>query len=364
MANEDDSTILEIKNVSKRFGSLTAVNDVSISLERGKLITFLGPSGCGKTTLLRTISGFTEPDAGEIVLDGQEITALPPNQRDTAMVFQNYALFPHMTVAQNIGFGLRIRKRTKPQIDAEVERLLDLVQMEGLGDRKPHELSGGQQQRVALARALSLHPKILLLDEPLSNLDANLRISMREEVRKLQRRLDLTIIFVTHDQEEAMSISDLLVVMDHGIVKQIGPPTEVYENPIDEFVADFIGHVNFFPGEVVDLSGDLMTFKISQGKLKLEMPLLPVSVGDRLKGVVRPESIDIVAAEKDVPDTANVMEGLIEGAMYIGSVMSFTITAGGQTVYVDEADPQYRGMFREGQRVKLILKNRIHLLKE
>ncbi len=364
MANKDDSTILEIKNVSKRFGNLTAVNDVSISLERGKLITFLGPSGCGKTTLLRTISGFSEPDAGEIVLDGQEITSLPPNQRDTAMVFQNYALYPHMTVAQNIGFGWRIRKRKKQEIDAEVERLLDLVQMEGLGDRKPHELSGGQQQRVALARALSLHPKILLLDEPLSNLDANLRISMREEVRKLQRRLDLTIIFVTHDQEEAMSISDLLVVMDHGIVKQIGPPTEVYENPIDEFVADFIGHVNFFPGEVVDLSGDLMTFKISQGKLRLEMPPFPVSVGDELRAVVRPESIDIVAAEKEITGTENVMEGLVEGAMYIGSIMRFTITASGQTVYVDEADPQYRGMFGEGQRVKLILRNRIHLLKD
>ena len=364
MANKDDPTILEIKNVSKRFENLIAVNDVSISLERGKLITFLGPSGCGKTTLLRTISGFTEPDAGEIILDGMEITALPPNQRDTAMVFQNYALFPHMTVAQNIGFGLRIRKRKRQQIDAEVERLLDLVQMEGLGDRKPHELSGGQQQRVALARALSLHPKILLLDEPLSNLDANLRISMREEVRKLQRRLDLTIIFVTHDQEEAMSISDLLVVMDHGIVKQIGPPTEVYENPIDEFVADFIGHVNFFPGEVFDLSGDLMTFEISQGKLQLEMPPFPVSVGDKLRAVVRPESIDIVASEKEVTGTENVMEGLVEGAMYIGSIMRFTITAGGQTIYVDEADPQYRGMFGEGQEVKLILRNRIHLLKD
>ena len=328
----------------------------------------LGPrkvtSGCGKTTLLRTISGFTEPDAGEIVLEGQVITTLPPNDRDTAMVFQNYALFPHMTVGQNIGFGLRIRKRPKQEIDTEGERLLDLVQMEGLGQRKPHELSGGQQQRVALARALSLHPKILLLDEPLSNLDANLRVSMREEVRKLQRRLDLTIIFVTHDQEEAMSISDLLVVMDHGVVKQIGPPTEVYEHPIDEFVANFIGHVNFFPGEVVVLSGNEMTFQISQGKLKLDMPPFSVSLGDRLKGVVRPESIDILASEKEVTDTDNVIEGLIEGAMYIGSVMRFTVTSGGQTVYVDEADPQYRGMFQEGQRVKLILKKRIHMLKD
>jgi spermidine/putrescine ABC transporter ATP-binding subunit len=364
MPSKDDSTILEIQNVSKRFGNLVAVNDVSLSLKRGKLVTFLGPSGCGKTTLLRTISGFTEPDGGEIVLDGQKITGLPPNQRDTAMVFQNYALFPHMTVAQNIGFGLRIRKRPKPQIDGEVERLLGLVQMEGLGNRKPHELSGGQQQRVALARALSLHPKILLLDEPLSNLDANLRVSMREEIRKLQRRLDLTIIFVTHDQEEAMSISDLLVVMDNGVVKQIGSPNEVYEHPIDEFVANFIGHVNFFPGQVVDLSGGEIILKISQGKLKLEMPSFTVAVGDKLKAVVRPESIDIVATEKEVTHAANEIEGLVEGAMYIGSVMRFNVTAGDQTVYVDEADPQYRGMFQEGQRVKLILKKRIHMLKD
>ncbi len=364
MANGNDAPILELRNITKRFGNLVAVDDVSLSLERGKLVTFLGPSGCGKTTLLRTISGFTEPDEGIVVLDGQVITGIPPNDRDTAMVFQNYALFPHMTVAQNIGFGLRIRKRPKTEIDAEVERLLDLVQMEGLGKRKPHELSGGQQQRVALARALSLHPKILLLDEPLSNLDANLRVSMREEVRKLQRRLDLTIVFVTHDQEEAMSISDLLVVMDHGVVKQIGPPTEVYEQPIDEFVANFIGHVNFFPGEVVAVSGNEMTFKISQGELKLEMPSVPVSVRDKLKAVVRPESIAIASEETELGDPTNVIEGLIEGAMYIGSVMRFTITVGEQTVYVDEADPQHKGMFQEGQRVRLILRKRIHLLKE
>jgi ABC-type Fe3+/spermidine/putrescine transport system ATPase subunit len=364
MANGNDSPILELRNITKRFGNLVAVNDVSLSLERGKLVTFLGPSGCGKTTLLRAISGFTELDEGEIVLDGQIITGIPPNDRDTAMVFQNYALFPHMTVAQNIGFGLRIRKRSKTEIGEEVERLLDLVQMEGLGKRKPHELSGGQQQRVALARALSLHPKILLLDEPLSNLDANLRVSMREEVRKLQRRLELTIVFVTHDQEEAMSISDLLVVMDHGIVKQIGAPTEVYEHPVDEFVANFIGHVNFFPGEVVDISGNEMAFNISQGNLNLEIPPFLVSVGDTLKAVVRPESIDVVSEEQELAVRENLIEGLVEGAMYIGSVVRFTIAAGDQTLYVDEADPQYRGMFQEGQRVKLILRKRIHMLKD
>jgi spermidine/putrescine ABC transporter ATP-binding subunit len=364
MANGNDSPVLELRNVTKRFGDLVAVNNISFSLERGKLVTFVGPSGCGKTTLLRTISGFAELDEGQIILEGEDITNIPPNGRDTAMVFQAYALFPHMTVAHNIGFGLRVRKKSKQEIDAEVERLLVLVQMDGLGDRKPHELSGGQQQRVALARALSLHPKILLLDEPLSNLDANLRVSMREEVRKLQRRLGLSVIFVTHDQEEAMSISDLLVVMDHGVVKQIGSPTEIYEHPIDEFVANFIGHINFFPGEVIDLSGDEMTFKISQTNLKVKIPPFPVSVGDRLKAVVRPESIDIVSAEKELSDRENVLEGRVEFAMYIGSIMRLTITVGDQTVYVDESDPQHKGIFEEGQQVKLVLKKRIHMLME
>jgi len=363
MAKGNDGLILELKNITKRFGSLVAVDNVSFSLEQGKLVTFVGPSGCGKTTLLRTISGFIEPDEGGIILEGEDITKTPPNARDTAMVFQNYALFPHLTLAQNIGFGLRIIKKPKKDIDEAVEGLLSLVRLDGLGERKPHELSGGQQQRVALARALSLHPKILLLDEPLSNLDANLRISMRAEIRKLQRRLGLSIIFVTHDQEEAMSISDLLVVMDNGIVKQIGSPNEVYEYPIDDFVANFIGHINFFPGEVTDISGDEMTFKTSQGKLKVELPPFKVSVGDRLKAVIRPESIDIADAETELSDEGNVIEGRIDIAMYIGSIIRYTITAGDQTLYVDESDPQYKRILRDGEKAKLILRKRVHMLR-
>lgn len=364
MDKGNDSIILELKNITKRFGSLVAVNDVSFSLERGKLVTFVGPSGCGKTTLLRVISGFVEQDEGEVILDGEVITHTSPNARDTTMVFQSYALFPHMTVAQNIGFGLKVKKIPKNEIDKEVIQLLELVQMAGLGKRKPQQLSGGQQQRVALARALSLHPKILLLDEPLSNLDANLRVSMREEIRKLQRKLGLSIIFVTHDQEEAMSISDLLVVMDHGIVKQIGPPTEVYEHPIDEFVANFIGHINFIPGEVLDLSGDEMTLKIFHGNLKVALPPFKVSVGDRLKAVVRPEAIDIVNAETELTNTENVIEGRVYTAMYIGSIMRYTVTAGDYTVYVDKSDPQHKGILQEGSKARMILKKRIHMLKE
>ena len=363
MADNGRSIILELQNITKRFGDLTAVDNVSYSLAHGKLVTFVGPSGCGKTTLLRIISGFIEPDEGRIILDGEDITRVRPNARDTAMVFQNYALFPHMTVARNIGFGLQMMKKPKNEVKNEVARLLDLVQLGGLGERKPHELSGGQQQRVALARALSLHPKILLLDEPLSNLDANLRVMMLTEVRNLQRRLDLSIIFVTHDQEEAMSISDLLVVMDQGVVKQVGSPTEVYEQPVDDFVANFVGHINFFPGEVTACAGQELILKIDQGEIKVQRPAFDLSPGDRVKAVVRPESIDIVDAQTPTGADQNVLEGRIEVAMYIGSVMRYTITTGNQTVYVDESDPQYQGIFQEGRTVKLILKKRIHLLK-
>jgi len=364
MMRKEDSSILELKNIVKRFGELTAVNDVSLDLERGKLITFLGPSGCGKTTLLRVVSGFTIPDEGKVILDGEDITDVQPNGRDTAMVFQNYALFPHMTVAANIGFGLKIMKKTKKEVDEEVERLLALVQMEGLGERRPHELSGGQQQRVALARALSLRPKILLLDEPLSNLDANLRLLMRGEIRKLHRRLNLSIIFVTHDQEEAMSLSDELVVMDHGIVKQVGSPTQIYETPVDEFVARFIGHINFIPGEVIEMSNGHLKLRTCHGDLSVSHVTFPVSSGDRLKAVVRPESIGIAAAsDSGCTDEVNVILGRVEAAMYIGAIIRYTVVCGEETMYIDAADPQYRGILQEGTEVKLYLKKRIHMLK-
>jgi len=363
MADHDRSTVLEIQNLTKRFGRMTAVDNVSFSLENGKLMTFVGPSGCGKTTLLRMISGLTEPTEGQIILDGEDITFLRANARDTAMVFQNYALFPHMTVSQNIGFGLQIRKKPKDEVKSEVERLLELVQLQGLGDRKTQQLSGGQQQRVALARALSLHPKILLLDEPLSNLDANLRVMMREEIRKLQEQLHLSIIFVTHDQEEAMSISDVLVVMDNGIVKQIGSPTEIYERPVDEFVANFVGHINFFDGKVTNISGERMNFLTKQGELNIQLPPFNPVVGDRLKAVVRPESIQIEDPLADTTHTMNLFEGIIESTMYVGSIMRYTVTVEGKRVYLDESDPQYGGIFKDGQKVRLILKDRVHILR-
>lgn len=363
MAGESDAAIIEIQNITKRFGRMTAVDNVSFSLEKGKLVTFVGPSGCGKTTLLRMISGLTEPTEGKIILDGEDITRLRANARDTAMVFQNYALFPHMTVAQNVGFGLQVMKKPKEEIKREVTRILELVQLDGLGHRKPQQLSGGQQQRVALARALSLHPKILLLDEPLSNLDANLRVMMREEIRKLQKKLNLSIIFVTHDQEEAMSISDILVVMDKGVVKQVGSPIEIYQRPVDEFVANFVGHINFLSGEAVDISGGRMTFRTEHGSLAFELPEFDVSEGDRLKVVVRPESIGIVRPGDSMNSAENIIEGRIESSMYIGSIMRYTVSAGNQIVYVDESDPQYGRIFQDGEKIHLKLRKNIHMLK-
>ena len=362
MANKSLSMILEIENLTKRFGEMTAVDRVSFTLESGKLMTFVGPSGCGKTTLLRMISGLTEPTAGRIFLDGVDITFLRANDRDTAMVFQNYALFPHMTVSQNIGFGLHIRKKPKEEVKKEVNRLLELVQLEGLGDRKPQQLSGGQQQRVALARALSLHPKILLLDEPLSNLDANLRVLMREEIRKLQEKLRLSIIFVTHDQEEAMSISDVLVVMDNGEVKQIGSPTDIYEKPRDEFVANFVGHINFFDGTVEKLSGNEMVFRTKHGDLVIKQPAFPVLAGMNLKAVVRPESIRILKQGRHADSINNVFEGCVVNDMYIGATIRYTFAVGEHHIYVDETDPQYRGILCKGDKAQLVLKDNIHLL--
>jgi ABC-type Fe3+/spermidine/putrescine transport system ATPase subunit len=364
MTQKEVTPILEMRHIVKRFGAMTAVNDVSLDLERGKLVTFLGPSGCGKTTLLRVVSGFTVPDEGKVLLDGEDITRVQPNGRDTAMVFQNYALFPHMTVANNIGFGLKIMKKSKKEVEQEVERLLALVQMEGLGGRYPHALSGGQQQRVALARALSLCPKILLLDEPLSNLDANLRLLMRAEIRKLHRRLGLSIIFVTHDQEEAMSLSDELVVMDRGKVKQVGSPTEVYERPVDDFVARFIGHINFIPGEVVEKSNGHLTLRTCYGDWSVSQVPFPVACGDKLKAVVRPESIGIAAASDCAGiGEANMIRGRVEAFMYIGAIIRYTVLCGENTMYIDAADPQYRGILKEGTEVNLFLKERIHMLK-
>ncbi len=245
---------LELSGIQKRFGDVAAVQDFNLAAERGEFVSFLGPSGCGKTTTLRMIAGFERPTAGTIAIDGTDVTHRAPNQRNVGMVFQSYALFPNMNVASNIGFGLKIRKRPKADIDRRVGELLDLIHLEGRGDRYPWQLSGGQQQRVALARALAIEPTVLLLDEPLSALDAKIRVALRHEIRQIQRQLGITTVYVTHDQEEALELSDRIVVMSEGRIEQIGTPFEIYNFPATSFVASFVGTLNAMDATIVDAS--------------------------------------------------------------------------------------------------------------
>jgi putative spermidine/putrescine transport system ATP-binding protein len=251
-------SFLSLNHISKHFKSTPAVEDFNLEVERGELVSFLGPSGCGKTTTLRIVAGFEKPTTGRVIMNGKDVTDIPPNQRKVGMVFQAYALFPNMTVGDNIGFGMKIAKKPPEEIKTRVDEMLKLINMDGYGPRYPFQLSGGQQQRVALARALALSPQVLLLDEPLSALDAKIRVMLRAEIRAIQQRLGITAIYVTHDQEEALSISDRVVVMNHGFMEQVGPPFEIYNFPKTEFVAQFVGTLNSFESEVVDPAAGIL----------------------------------------------------------------------------------------------------------
>jgi putative spermidine/putrescine transport system ATP-binding protein len=301
---------IELVGVSKSFGPVPAVRELSLAVRRGEVLTLLGPSGCGKTTLLNMIAGFEEPSAGTIRIDGREVTGVPPYLRDTGMVFQSYALFPHMNVFENVAFGLRMRRRPKAEVAAEVARALEMVKLGGLGERRVRQLSGGQQQRVALARAIVIRPKVLLLDEPLSALDKNLRGQMQVELKELHEKTGLTTIFVTHDQGEALSLSDRIVVMDKGEVQQVSAPVELYERPANGFVASFIGEINALPPARCTARGERLEFELAAG-LRLTArprPERPIADGARAHLFVRPEHIAIAepggAAPNRVPGRA------------------------------------------------------------
>jgi len=286
--------------VTKRFGNVVALDRVTLNIRKGEFYTLLGPSGCGKTTFLRSIAGFELVDEGRILFDNIDVTYLPPYKRNTGMVFQNYALWPHMTVYENIAYGLKVRKFPRGEIDRRIKWALRLVHMEGLENRTPHQLSGGQQQRVALARVLVIQPKVLLLDEPLSNLDAKLRIEMRAELRRLQRELGITTIYVTHDQEEAMSISDRLAIMNQGRVMQVGDPMDIYFHPRNPFVADFIGQGTFIEGEVIEINKHLIVeLEGGLGRVKATPSIDDegFNVGDRVLIAIRPESFVMSGGE-------------------------------------------------------------------
>jgi iron(III) transport system ATP-binding protein len=336
---------LELKNLTKRFGRVTAVSNVSLEIPHGKLITLLGPSGCGKTTILRMIAGLEVPSSGHILLGGEDITHLPPNERKITMVFQSYALFPHMNVDKNIAYGLKVRHWPEDKIRAAVKESLQMVGLEGLERRGPSELSGGQQQRVAVARALVLKPKVLLFDEPLSNLDAKLRKRMRGEIRNLQKDLGITSVYVTHDQSEALAISDQIVVMDTAVISQIGAPRQLYTRPANSFVADFIGEANIVDAQIVEV--DEQTARVRLASLTLSVPFVSTPVkGTNARVMIRPEDILVDAAETEG------LSGTVRFAMYQGSTNDYIVdTEVGELRIVDH---QAKGTLRErGTQVSL-----------
>ena len=329
------SEFLEFQGISKRFGAVQAVADVSLSIRRGEVFSLLGPSGCGKTTMLRLAAGFERPDAGRILLDGEDITDLPPERRRVNTIFQSYALFPHMTVRENIAFGLRVAKRPKSEIDAEVDRMLRLIRMTDLAGQKPGLLSGGQKQRVAIARALVNRPSVLLLDEPLAALDLKLRQRMLIELDMIHDEVGITFVYVTHDQGEAMGIADRVAVMDSGRIEQVGTPVEIYEAPRTSFVAAFIGDTNFLEGEVSGLE-DAEYSRLAIGGL-------PSVVGFNDKAIapgqpvflsIRPEKIHISRDEPEEAPRRTRVPAVVEDVIYLGSTTKYWVRAGGLRLQV------------------------------
>ncbi len=323
---------------------VTAVNDINLEIEKGELVTLLGPSGCGKTTTLRMIAGFEFPTTGKIVLDGKEINSLPPHKRDMSMVFQSYAIFPHLSVFGNIAYGLNVQKLSKPEIQKRVDKVLELVHLEGFGDRAPTQLSGGQQQRVALARALVMEPKVLLMDEPLSNLDAKLREEMRTEIRRIQKELNITSVYVTHDQIEAMTLSDRIVIMNQGIIEQIGSPVEVYRFPNSRFVANFIGRANFVEGVVQSQLEDTLIVESLDKVIHLKNVNRNFSPMDKVTLIVRPEMIRI-------KKSGELYDSIIKRASYLGDVVEYDIDVRGQMMTGVESDPYVMEPFPVGEQV-------------
>jgi iron(III) transport system ATP-binding protein len=343
---------LVLDNLFKTFasrggvGEVAAVDGVSLEIQRGELVTLLGPSGCGKTTTLRLIAGFEFPNSGRILLDGQPINDLPPHKRDMSMVFQSYAIFPHLNVFENIAYGLNVQHCPKDEIKRRAAKVLDLVELTGLENRAPNQLSGGQQQRVALGRALVMEPKVLLMDEPLSNLDAKLREQMRTEIRRIQRQLGITSVYVTHDQIEAMTLSDQIVVMHKGKIEQIGSPTEVYRRPATRFVADFIGRANFVEATVRERRDGHLVLDALGTTLTALTPADTLQPSDPATLVIRPEMVEIDSPQAQVA-------GTVRRSAYLGNVIEYDVEVGGQLLSLVERDPRRAEIHPEGQTVKV-----------
>ena len=341
---------VSIKNLSKVFlaqkGDFLAVNHVSLEVQPGELVTLLGPSGCGKTTILRMLSGFTIPTEGTIHMGGEDMTNVPPNRRDVGMMFQSYALFPHLSVYENVAYGLRVKKIPKAELEQRVESILDMMQIGEFRARIPEQLSGGQQQRVALARAIVTEPKILLFDEPLSNLDAKMREYMRDEIRKLQQRLGITSVYVTHDQEEAMAISDKVVIMNKGIIEQIGNPIEIYVRPNNKFVADFMGKANFAPGKVTGQDGDKILVEVLGQKMAVNPnETFAVKSGDSLACMIRPEFLKV--------DSSGPYSGVVRRSTYLGDHTEYEVEIAGEKLVMIDNELLKNGVFKLEDKIPL-----------
>jgi putative spermidine/putrescine transport system ATP-binding protein len=311
---ESDDVAVRFDAVTKRFGEVAALREISLAIKRGEFMTLLGPSGCGKTTLLNLAAGYFSPDSGEILIDGKRVNDVPTYKRKIGMMFQNYALFPHMTVANNVAYGLRVRQIPKNEIDNRVSEMLALVKLAGLEDRKPRQLSGGQQQRVALARALVINPAVLLLDEPFSALDKNLRASMQVELREIQRKLRVTTIFVTHDQSEALSLSDRLAVMSEGCIRQLGTPEEIFRRPCDRFVASFVGDTNVLRGQLDRIDESHAIVALGAVHIKVPPgPLQGVAVTAPVDLFVRPEQLRVTEASEPCARSGKVVAQVYQG---------------------------------------------------
>jgi spermidine/putrescine transport system ATP-binding protein len=359
MAVDPNVYDVEIENVTKRFGDFVAVKGMNLKIKKGEFFSMLGPSGCGKTTTLRMVAGFEQPTEGEIYLANTPVAGVPPYKRPVNTVFQSYALFPHLSTWENIAFGLKRKGVEKKEIEQRVAEAIAMVEMESMKDRKPVQLSGGQQQRVALARALVNRPTVLLLDEPLGALDAKLRKAMQLELKKLQSDVGITFIYVTHDQEEALTMSDRLAVMSQGLVEQIGTPTAIYENPESAFVANFIGVSNIYLSDVIRIDNGVAECRTDKGLgVLVSLHGKDVKAGDKVGVVIRPEKFAIAPAEKavDVADRENVFDGVIKAVVYIGSVTQFIVDVEGkhlaQILYQNLYHTE-REEWAQGQQVKV-----------
>jgi spermidine/putrescine ABC transporter ATP-binding subunit len=355
MSLQQSSPVVELSGLTKQFRDVTAVEDVDLSIREGELLTLLGPSGCGKTTTLRMIAGFDKPSNGVVRITGDAVTDTPPYNRDTGMVFQQYALFPHMSVADNIAFGLEMQGVSDSEIERRVEDALSMVRLGELGSRYPKELSGGQQQRVALARALVIEPSVLLLDEPLSNLDKKLREEMRLEILRLHRELDVSMVYVTHNQEEALTMSDRMAVMNDGHIHQVGSPEEVYQQPADEFVADFIGNANLLGGAITQIDDDHYSVDLDVGdRIRLHQSTseaVDVSEGKEIMLLFRPERF--VVDHESGGRESNELTGEIQETTYLGSQMEYFVSVGDTDLHAIQQNIAGDRTYEPGEQVTL-----------